>query len=106
MATRLALEERTRLETLLKLPFSGFMDNLSMTNKLPRIAKLLEINQSTIYREVIVCGFDYEKVIIPGTECRYGYNMARLVSFTWPIASELNAHITLMIHILLSTWKL
>ena len=43
MATRLTLEERIRLETLLKLPFNGFMDNLSMAKKLPRIAKLLYI---------------------------------------------------------------
>jgi IS30 family transposase len=59
MAKRLTLEKRIRLETLLKLPFSGFMDNLSMAKKLPKIAKLLEISQSTIYREVIERGFDY-----------------------------------------------
>ena len=59
MAKRLTLEKRIRLETLLKLPFSGFMDNLSMAKKLPKIAKLLEISQSTIYREVIKRGFDY-----------------------------------------------
>lgn len=59
MAKRLTLEKRIRLETLLKLPFSGFMDNLSMAKKLPKIAKLLEISQSTIHREVIDRGFDY-----------------------------------------------
>lgn len=59
MAKRLTLEKRIRLETLLKLPFSGFMDNLSMAKKLPKIAKLLEISQSTIHREVIERGFDY-----------------------------------------------
>ena len=60
MAKRLTLEKRIRLETLLKLPFSGFMDNLSMAKKLPKIAKLLEISQSTIHREVIERGFDYD----------------------------------------------
>ena len=60
MAKRLTLEKRIRLETLLNLPFSGFMDNLSMAKKLPKIAKLLEISQSTIHREVIDRGFDYD----------------------------------------------
>ena len=60
MAKRLTLEKRIRLETLLHLPFSGFMDNLSMAKKLPKIAKLLEISQSTIHREVIERGFDYD----------------------------------------------
>ena len=48
MAKRLTLEKRIRLETLLKLPFSSFMDNLSIAKKLPKMAKLLEINQSII----------------------------------------------------------
>lgn len=60
MAKRLTLEKRIRLETLLKLPFSGFIESLSMAKKLPRIAKLLEVSQSTIYREVIGRGFEYD----------------------------------------------
>ena len=31
-----------------------------MSKKLPKIAKLLEISQSTIHREVIERGFDYD----------------------------------------------
>lgn len=60
MAKRLTLENRIRLETLLKLPFSDFIDSLSMAKKLPKIAKLLEISQSTIHREAIDRGFDYD----------------------------------------------
>lgn len=60
MAKRLTLEKRIRLETLLKLPFSGFIESLSMAKKLPKIANLLEISQSTIYREVIKRGFTYD----------------------------------------------
>ena len=60
MAKRLTLEKRIRLETFLKLPFDSLMGNLSMTKKLPVIAKLLEISQSTIHREVIDRGFDYD----------------------------------------------
>ena len=33
MAKRLTLEKRIILETLLKLPFSSFMDNLSIAKK-------------------------------------------------------------------------
>ena len=57
---RLTLEKRIRLETLLKLPFAGLLDNLSMAKKLPKIALLLEISQSTIYREVVGRGFSYD----------------------------------------------
>lgn len=59
MAKRLTLEKRIRLETLLKLPFDGLLGNLSMAKKLPKIAKLLEISQSTIHRGVINQGFNY-----------------------------------------------
>jgi hypothetical protein len=33
MAKRLTLEKRIRLETLLKLPFSGFLESLSMATR-------------------------------------------------------------------------
>ncbi|MBX9597339.1 MAG: hypothetical protein K2X04_02040 [Burkholderiales bacterium] len=70
MAKRLTLEKRIRLETLLKLPFNGLMDNLSMAKKLPMIAKLLEINQSTIHREVIDRGFDYDNYDANKAHCQ------------------------------------
>lgn len=60
MAKRLTLEKRIGLETLLKLPFDGLMASLSMAKKLPLIANLLEISLSTIYREVIIRGFDHD----------------------------------------------
>lgn len=60
MAKRLTLEKRLRLETLLKLPFDGLMANLSMAKKLLVIANLLEISSSTICREIIIRGLDYD----------------------------------------------
>ena len=70
MATRLTLEKRIRLETLLHSPFSGFMDNLSLAKNSPRISKLLEINPSTIYREVIVRGFYYDNYDANEAHCQ------------------------------------
>lgn len=57
---RLTLEKRIRLETLLKLPVGGGFVPLPMSKKIVKIAELLEINASTIYREVIKRGFTYD----------------------------------------------
>lgn len=74
MAKRLTLEKRIRLETLLKLPFSGFMDNLSMAKKLPKIAKLLEISQSTIHPNALMLRLKAElaaNIKLPSVEIIY-----------------------------------
>ena len=60
MATRFTLETRIRLETLLKLPFSKWINTLNMAKKLPLIAQTLNIRLSTIHREVKGRGFNYD----------------------------------------------
>lgn len=60
MSKRLTLEQRIRLETLLKLPFNDWAHTLAMSKRLPRIAQILDINLSTIYREVKGRGFNYD----------------------------------------------
>lgn len=60
MATRLTLEKRIRLETLLKLPFNDWVSSLNMAKRLLWIAQALEVSASTIYREVKGRGFNYD----------------------------------------------
>ena len=60
MAKRLTLEKRIRLETLLQLPFGGGFAPLKMSKNPPKIAKILEVNPSTIHLEVKGQGFTYE----------------------------------------------
>ena len=57
---RLKLEDRIRLETLLKLPMYEIFGIISIGKKLPKIAKVLDISASTIHREVIGRGFSYD----------------------------------------------
>lgn len=57
---RLTLETRIRLETLLNLPFSGMLGALPMSKKLPKVAELLKVSISTLYREVKGRGFTYD----------------------------------------------
>lgn len=56
---RLNLDSRMRLEHLLALPFAGLLEPLSMSKKLPKIAFMLGISVSTIYREVYGRGFTF-----------------------------------------------
>ncbi len=49
-----------RLEHLLALPFAGLLEPLSMSKKLPKIASMLGISVSTIYREVHDRGFTFD----------------------------------------------
>ena len=57
---RLKLEDRIRLETLLKLPMYEIFGIISIGKKLPKIAKVLDISASIIHREVIGRGFTYD----------------------------------------------
>ena len=57
---RLKLEDRIRLETLLKLPMSEMFGVMCISKKLPKIAELLNVSQSTIHREVKNRGFTYD----------------------------------------------
>jgi IS30 family transposase len=57
---RLTLESRIRLETLLKLPSVGVLGQVPLSKRLPKIAKLLGVSESTLHREVKDRGFTYD----------------------------------------------
>lgn len=58
---RLTLENRIRLETLLKLPFlDNFLNKLSNNQKVDKISEITGIPSSTIRKEVRLRGFTYD----------------------------------------------
>jgi len=59
MANRFDLESRIKLETLLQMPSSNGFGPLSVTAKIKKIAEIIGVAESTIYREVVKRGFTY-----------------------------------------------
>lgn len=95
MSKRLTLETRIRLETLLNLPIADSVILLVKISKIARISMILEISQSTIYREVVNRGFTYDnydankahkdslkKVSLGNTHYRYSEDQKRLILFS------------------------
>jgi IS30 family transposase len=61
MSNRFNYEKRIQLETLLKTPFAGNLGYaLVMSKKIPKIAEIIGVHASSIYREVHNRGFTYE----------------------------------------------
>ena len=60
MAKRFTLESRVRLETLLNLPVYRGIIPVKRSQTLPKIAELLSVNISSLWREVRGRGFTYD----------------------------------------------
>jgi IS30 family transposase len=60
MSKRLTLESRVRLETLLNLPVYRGIIPVKQSQILPKIAEVLSVNLSSIWREVRGRGFTYD----------------------------------------------
>lgn len=101
MAKRFTLESRVRLETLLNLPVYHWIIPVKQSQTLAKIAELLSVNISSIWREVRGRGFTYDnydahkahskalKAISDGnTHYRYSQEQQELILSTFRAYSQ------------------